>query len=124
MEKVLRAFFYHGSVYTIRADAAKHIDDIDWEADWGDFPKNYFDDACPFPDYREKSGVFSYLYQPNLGNLDEDLLWLKSNPRPAHREVFQRGEVVDEANRMKVVKVLENVTLLDMIEALKEFMTL
>jgi len=116
--EIIRVFFIRPDIYTVRVDAADKIENINWQNAGKEVSYDH-----PFANYRERDGRFSYLYQPLLGSLNEDLMWFKSNPRPAHWEVFPRGEIIDEGNGDKVVKVLKNVTLLDMLDALKEFMT-
>ena len=60
--------------------------------------------------------------------LPEIIQFLKENPRPAHREVYPRVEVYDDDTywgeqgyKTKPLKVLKNVNLLELLEALKEF---
>ena len=119
---VIQALFYICTIYSIKAGGPRDFSLFSLEK-MGEFPKEYAQaDDFPFAQYGEKDGKIFWIYQPFGSHIDRDLAWLKDHPRPAHREVFPRGEIIDEANGDKVVKVLKNVTLLDVLEALKEFL--
>lgn len=117
---IIRAYIYQSSIYSVKTGGPRDFTLFDLEL-MGEFPKEYARaDDFPFAQYGEKDGKIFWIYQPFGSHIDRDLAWLKTHPRPAHREVFPRGEIIDEESG-KVIKVVTNVTLLDILEALKEF---
>jgi hypothetical protein len=92
----------------------------------GKFPPEYDVDGC-FAHYGEENGSVVRLFEA-FYNLSVIQQFLKEHPRPAHREVYPRVEVFDDdtywrkgSNKEKPLKILKNITLLELLEALKEF---
>ena len=88
-------------------------------------PKEYKDHPYSF-EYCENEDSLTWLFQVDY-RFPEIMGYLKEHPRPAHREVYPRVEVYDdntywgESGNKKPIKVLKNVNLLELLEALKEF---
>jgi|GEM_PF-6019223 len=93
---------------------------------YGQQIKEYRD--CPYNfEYLEANDSLTWLFEVDY-RLPEIIGYLKEHPRPAHREVYPRVEVYDDdtywgeqGNKTKPLKVLKNVNLLELLEALKEF---
>lgn len=118
---IIRAYIYQSSIYSIKTGGPRDFTLFDLEL-MGKFPEEYAQaDDFPFAQYGEKDGKIFWIYQPFGLHIDQDLEWLKSHPRPAHREVFPKGEIIDEKSG-RIIKVVTNVTLLDILEVLKEFL--
>lgn len=92
----------------------------------GVFPQEYDIDGFPLAHYGEENGSVVLLFGA-FYNLSEIITFLKKHPRPAHREVYPRVEIYDddtywvEPGNKKPLRVLKNVNLLELLEALKEF---
>jgi hypothetical protein len=93
----------------------------------GKFPPEYDIDGCPMAHYGEENGSVVRLFEA-FYHISAILKFLKEHPRPAHREVYPRVEVFDDnaywgekGNKERPLKVLKDITLLELLEALKEF---
>jgi len=93
----------------------------------GTFPASYRGKDIPIAEYLENEDSLVWL-SDGCYLLPEIIQFLKENPRPAHREVYPRVEVYDDDTywgeqgyKTKPLKVLKDVNLLELLEALKEF---
>ncbi|MDD3580798.1 MAG: hypothetical protein PHW74_07245 [Desulfobacca sp.] len=92
----------------------------------GKFPEAYRGKNMPLAQYLEDNDSLIWLFEA-FYRLQEIIQFLKEHPRPAHREKYPRVEVYNddtywgEGGNKNPLRVLKDVNLLELLEALKEF---
>lgn len=93
----------------------------------GEYPKEFRRRKMPLGIYREHNGSVIYLYDPHPSVIPEMQKFIKRWPRPAFQEIYPRVGIYDNdsywetSHKPLPMKIVENVTLLELLEILKKF---